>query len=192
MIILKKIDFEELKKQLEDLEKEVARLKQENPNDDYAELDKTIEDFRKMISEKNIKKINKQYRQKRLVSLFLNYLFHIVVVLSVLGFCVGFINQDVVKHIGFILPAIAFIIFLYRKLSSNLIFNGPLKNHKIVYTIALYFVFAAILGIVDFYLFNIWTSIWNSILTLVIIGFVLDLGEFLYYRKMIRKHRKEK
>lgn len=189
---MKKIDFEELKKQLEDLEKEVARLKQENPNDDYAELDKTIEDFRKMISEKNIKKINKQYRQKRLVSLFLNYLFHIVVVLSVLGFCVGFINQDVVKHIGFILPAIAFIIFLYRKLSSNLIFNGPLKNHKIVYTIALYFVFAAILGIVDFYLFNIWTSIWNSILTLVIIGFVLDLGEFLYYRKMIRKHRKEK
>ena len=189
---MKNVNFDELKKQLEDLEKEVERLKQENPEDDFSELDKSIEDFRMMISQKNIKKYKKQIYRQRLISLFLNYLFHIVVVLSVLGFCIGFVNEEVVKHIGFILPAIAFIIFGYRKLSSNLIFNGPLKNHKIVYTIALYFVFAAILGIVDFYLFNIWTSIWNSILTLVIIGFVLDLGEFLYYRKMIRKHRKEK
>ena len=186
---MKKIDFEELKKQLEDLEKEVERLKIENPEDDYTELDKSIEDFRTMISDNNIKKFKKHYYQKRITSLFLNYLFHIVVILSVLGFCIGFINQEMVKHIGFMIPAIAFIIFVYRKFSSNLIFYGPLKNHKIIYTITLYFVFSALVGIVVFYLFNLWTSIWNSILTFIIIGFVLDLGEFLYYRKKFKKHR---
>ena len=66
---MKKIDFDELKKQLEDLEKEVERLKIENPEDDYTELDKSIEDFRNMISDKNVKKLTKQYYQKRITTI---------------------------------------------------------------------------------------------------------------------------
>lgn len=182
-------DLDNFKQQLEELEKEVERLKKENPEDDYTELDDTIEKFRSMISEGNVSRFKRKIVRKRFLGLFLNYLFHLFTTLSILGFCIGFLNDEISKYIGIFIPVLALVIFIYRKFSSALIFNGPLKNHKILYTISLYFIFVAIIGIVDYFLLNIWTSIWNSIITLIILGFVLDLGEFIYYRKLVTKYK---
>lgn len=189
---MKKIDFDNLSEQLEDLEKEVERLKTENPDDDFSELDKSIEDFRMMISENNIKKFKAQYYRRKFIYIVLAYLYHIIVILSIFGFFIRFINQEVVNYFVFIIPIMALVIFVFRKISRILICCKPFSKHQLIYSLSLYFIFSAMIGIFDFYFLNIWTSIWNSILTLGIIGFTLNLGEFVYYRKLIGKYRKEK
>ena len=129
-------DLDNFKQQLEELEKEVERLKKENPDDDYTELDDTIEKFRSMISEGNVNRFKRKIIRKRILGLFLNYLFHLFTTLSILGFCIGFLNDEISKYIGIFIPVLALVIFIYRKFSSALIFNGPLKNHKILYTVS--------------------------------------------------------
>ena len=138
---MKKDDFDDLKQQLKNLEEEVERLKKENPDDDYEEIDKTIEEFRKMVSDGNIKKFERKILRKRIVGLVLNYLFHIITTLSILGFCGGFLNETNKSYLGIVVPILALILFIYRKLSNVLIFKGPLQNHKILYTLSLYFLF---------------------------------------------------
>ena len=187
---LKKIDFDYLNQQLKELESEVERLKRENPDDDYTELDETVERFRKMISERNVKEYRKSMFVRNLISNVLSFIFHLIVTISILGFCFGLLKEESKNYIGLVIFVLTIVVFNYRKLSKALVFNGPLKNHKLTYTILLYFLFSCVIGILDFYLTHVWTSIWECILTLIILGVVLDIGEFIYYRKLVLKYKK--
>ena len=56
---MKKEDLEHLQIQLEELEAEVERLKEQDPEGDFKELEETLEKFRKMISDPKLKDIKK-------------------------------------------------------------------------------------------------------------------------------------
>ena len=189
VIFLKKEDFDYLYKQLEELEAEVERLKRENPDDDYQELDETVDKFRQMISDENIKQYKRNMMKRRLLSNFFNFIFHLIVTFSVLGFCFIFLNNQARNYIVLVVLGLALLVYNYRKLSKALVFGGPLKNHKLIYTVVLYFLFSCSVGIIDFFITHLWTSIWECVLTLVVLGIVLDIGEFIFYRKLVMKYK---
>ena len=100
-----------------------------------------------------------------------------------------FLNDKIKEYIIPVIFGLSLIVFIYRRISKKLIFGGPLKNHKIGYTILLYFLFSICLGLFDFFITNIWTGIWECIASIITLGIVLDVGEFIYYRKIFTKYR---
>ena len=187
---MKKEDFENLKQQLENLELEVERLKRENPDDDYQELDESIEKFRQMISEPGQVKIKRMILRKRIISTILGYVFHVIITFCVLGFFTKFLDDKIKNYILPTVLGLSFVVFSYRRLSKILIFKGPLKNHKILYTTLLYFLFSLCLGLIDYSFINIWTGIWECVISIIVLGLVLDIGEFIYYRKLFAKYKR--
>ena len=187
---MKKEELDNLKAQLEELEAEVERLKEQDPTEDFTDLDQSIEKFRQMINDPKLKVIKKVVRRKRILGTFLSFLFHLIVTFCVLGFFVKFLDDKIKNLVIPFIGGLALIVFIYRKLSKQLIFNGPLRNHKIVYTIVLYFLFSVSIGLFDFFVLNIWTGIWECIISIITLGIVLDVGEFIYYRKLYIKYKR--
>ena len=187
---MKKEDVENLKKQLEELEAEVKRLKEQDPNEDFTELDETIEKFRKMVNDPKLTDLKREVHKKRIIGALFNFIFHLIVTFCVLGFFVKFLDEKIKSFLFPLIFGLSLVVFSYRKLSKRLIFGGPLKNHKIFYTIFLYFLFSIFLGLFDFFVLNIWTGIWECIASIVVLGIVLDLGEFIYYRKLYAKYKR--
>lgn len=186
---MKKEDLENFKQQLLELEAEVKRLKEENPDDDYQELDKTIEKFREMVNDPKLTNMKKMIRRKRIISLILGFIFHLMITFCVLGFFVKFLDEKIKDYIIPLIFGLAIVVFSFRKTLKILIFQGPLKTHKIIYTILLYLLFSIIIGIFDYLILGFWTNIWMCILSVITLGLVLDVGEFIYYRKLYTKYR---
>lgn len=187
---MKKEELDNLEKQLEELEAEVERLKQQDPTEDFEELDKTIEKFRNMINDPKLKDIKKVIRRKRIIGTILGFVFHLIVTFCVLGFFVKFLDEKIKDYIIPFIFGLSLIVFIYRRLSKLLIFQGPLRNHKILYTVLLYFLFSVSIGLLDFFVLNFWTGIWECIISVITLGIVLDLGEFIYYRKLYAKYKR--
>ena len=187
---MKKEDVDNLKKQLEELEAEVKRLKEQDPNEDFSELDETIEKFRKMVNDPKLTDLKKAVLKKRIIGNVFSFIFHLIVTFCVLGFFVKFLDEKIKDYLFPLIFGLALVVFSYRRLSKRLIFGGPLKNRKIFYTIFLYLLFSICVGLFDFFILNIWTGIWECIASIIALGIVLDIGEFIYYRKLYAKYKR--
>ena len=61
---MKKEDLENLKQHLKEMEAEVAKLKEQDPDGDFTEIDETLEKFREMVDDPKLTNLKRMFKRK--------------------------------------------------------------------------------------------------------------------------------
>lgn len=173
----------ELKKTIELFQKELEEMKQKDPEGDYSKIEKIISHLNDLLNGVQHKGYMLSLFMKLIFFTILIYISYAVCVGVVFGFGYSFINNSNPLRYTWIIPVLAFVIFLFHKLLDILLNKMPI-HHPMLNYVLINFLFIFGLAMVDTYYLHVASSLSDSLFLLTAITVLTFFSEIYMTKKV--------
>lgn len=174
----------EIKKSLENFQKQLDDLRRDNPNGNYEYLEKLIETLSAMLDGVDNKKILHKLILKKILFSIILYGIYLLMSCVVLGFSARFLGFNTSYQLLYIIPIVSAILFVTQELTDGLLSSLHLHHPFALYFLS-NFIVILILVLVDNSFFHICADIWQGFVILISISATAIIGELYLAKKFI-------
>lgn len=174
----------EIQKSIDEFQKELQELKEENPTENYEQLENIINRLQKMLSGTN----QKGYAFKTFFKMACYWIILFVIYVVCMGAMMGFFFQQI--HVNdpmafaYLIPCSAFVLFICHRLASFV--NSLIHSeHLFINFLFSYLVIVLLLALIDYAFIHIGGNFWISLVVLFGATLLSAVGEFYLTRKWI-------